>query len=64
MNAGVLINTPLQRGDWTNGERESRFNGFSTSAETVETVSIGWHTIGTSLKRGVNERLRFNDTTT
>jgi hypothetical protein len=39
MNATLLINTWLQLGVRTNGERENRFNGFSRATETVETVS-------------------------
>jgi hypothetical protein len=65
MNATLLINTLLQLGVRTNGERENRFNGFSRATETVETVSARSRILTTQLKQGVNEMTmqRFNHLT-
>ena len=63
MNAAHLINTPLQRGGRMDDGSENRFNGFSRAVETVETVLCGSATPDTSLKRGVNEKPRFDDST-
>jgi len=63
MNTMNFINTLLQRGAPTRGERENRFNGFSRPAETVERVSIHWLPPNTPLKQGVNEGGRFNGST-
>src|SRR6266545_6875253 len=52
MNAAHSINTPLQRGGRTRAGDRNRFNGFSGVVKTVETVSTGWRTEDTSLKRG------------
>ena len=51
----TLINTPLQRGARRGRSLRNRFNGFSQSVETVETVSVPHRTARTPLKRGVNE---------
>jgi RND family efflux transporter MFP subunit len=55
-SAGPLINTPLQRGGRRSQEFGNRFNGFSHTDETVETVSCPLAPWSTPLKRGVNER--------
>ena len=54
--AANLINTPLQRGAPRRKRTENRFNGFSPTPETVETVYTSAAPHVTPLKRGVNER--------
>jgi flagellar biosynthetic protein FliO len=53
---GALINTALPRGVTCWQDLSKRFNGFSRSAETVETVSHARRTPNTPLKQGVNEK--------
>jgi hypothetical protein len=59
--AGLLINTPLQRGAGCAREPRNRFNGFPHPGETVETVSDPLGPSITPLKRGVNERAADTD---
>ena len=54
----ALINTPLQRGDHRLGVMRNRFNGFGEVWKTVKTVSQLLALPFTSLKQGVNERLK------
>jgi hypothetical protein len=52
-----FINTPLQWGENLRNVFPNRFNGFRAARKTVETVPCIIGTSGTSLKRGVNQRL-------
>jgi cytochrome c oxidase assembly factor CtaG len=56
----LLINTPLQRGVRKPAVFKNRLNGFGGALETVKTVSCFKETSPTPLKRGVNERRRFD----
>jgi tetratricopeptide (TPR) repeat protein len=57
----ALIDTPLQRGGGGPREHGNRFKGLPHPGETVETVSGSLRHGTTSLKRGVNEMLRWQN---
>jgi putative ABC transport system permease protein len=56
----ALINTPLERGERAGQGSVNRFNGLPAGGETVETVPHAQRASYTPLKRGVNEKGRWN----